>query len=86
MHFELDSDRRLGRGAVRDVTADECPPTLNRNVVDRGADPTPCLASMIQFVTLTTEFVKSRLAGMGPAVHELGRVPSMRRRTRLVIT
>ncbi|MGW0173723.1 hypothetical protein ACWDUM_07745 [Rhodococcus sp. NPDC003322] len=86
MHFELDSDRCLWRGAVRDVTADECPPTLNRNVVDRGADSTFCLASMIQFVTLTTEFVTPRLAGMDPAVHEPGRVSAMRRRTRLVIT
>ncbi|MFC9659603.1 acyl-CoA dehydrogenase family protein [Nocardia sp. NPDC127606] len=39
MLFEFDSDQRLLREIVRDVTAKECPPPLIRDVVDKGADP-----------------------------------------------
>ncbi|MGY0499503.1 acyl-CoA dehydrogenase family protein [Nocardia sp. FBN12] len=39
MLFEFDSDQRLLREIVRDVTAKECAPPLIRDVVDKGVDP-----------------------------------------------
>ncbi|GAA4983918.1 acyl-CoA dehydrogenase family protein [Yinghuangia aomiensis] len=39
MLFEFDSDQRLWQETVRAVVAKECPPSLVRGVVDRGADP-----------------------------------------------
>ena len=39
MLFEFDSDQRLWQKTVREVTAKECSPTLVRNIVDNGADP-----------------------------------------------
>lgn len=41
MLFEFDSDQRLWRDTVRDVTAKHCPPAVIRSVVDEGTDPAP---------------------------------------------
>ncbi|WP_280434512.1 acyl-CoA dehydrogenase family protein [Nocardia carnea] len=39
MLFEFDADQRLLRDTVREVTAKECPPSVIREIVDAGADP-----------------------------------------------
>ncbi|MBH0781116.1 acyl-CoA dehydrogenase family protein [Nocardia bovistercoris] len=48
MLLEFDSDQRLWQKTVRDVVAKHCPPTLIRDVVDRGADPRPLWKSYLQ--------------------------------------
>ncbi|MGW0249026.1 acyl-CoA dehydrogenase family protein [Nocardia goodfellowii] len=39
MLFEFDSDQRLWRETVRDVTAKECPPALIRSIVNGNSQP-----------------------------------------------
>ncbi|MFE3543096.1 acyl-CoA dehydrogenase family protein [Nocardia sp. NPDC059177] len=39
MLFEFDSEQRLLREIVREVAAKECPPSLIRDIADKGADP-----------------------------------------------
>lgn len=39
MLFEFDSEQRLLREIVREVAAKECPPSVIRDIADKGADP-----------------------------------------------
>ncbi|WP_019927845.1 acyl-CoA dehydrogenase family protein [Nocardia sp. BMG111209] len=48
MLFEFDSDQRLWQDTVRDVVAKQCPPTLIREVADKGGDSTALWQSYVR--------------------------------------
>lgn len=48
MIFEFDSDQRLWQETVRGIVAKRCPPTVIREIVDKGTDSAPVWQAYIE--------------------------------------